>query len=272
MTVSLLKVTTSANRLSALIEELDSIVEERDRLVVLKLTPSANDNYEVIGVIEKVKKYLEYLKGDLNEMIQQDVKGISSACAKYESLISSYNEILSRLVQEGIMDVSEYKVEKGLKQLVKRISENNATKKSVRFNDAPEDLTDGRSELMGTRSFKPYRDEDDSGTDAESFDQVSNQQMFAAHQQTLIEQDQDLDTLHGLILRQHSMGSAINIELDEHMIVLDDLEQGVDVSQRRLDRAANRLVEFRRKCKENGSLVTIVVLTVILIMLLVVLN
>lgn len=270
MTVSLLKVTVSANRLTALIEELDSIVEERDRLVLLKLTPSANDNYDVIEVIEKVKKYLGYLEGDLKEMITQDANGVSSACSTYESLITSYGQLLTRLEQEGILDVSEYKLANGIKHFQER--EKSSPKKSVRFHDEPEDSADGRAELMGTRAFKPYHDDDESSTDAASFDQVSNQQMFAAHQQTVLDQDRDLDILHGLILRQHSMGSAINMELDEHMIVLDDLEQGVDVSQRRLDRAANRLVEFRRKCRENGSLVTIVVLTIILIMLLVVLN
>lgn len=54
--------------------------------------------------------------------------------------------------------------------------------------------------------------------------------------------------------------------------MLNDLELGVERSQFMLNNATNKLKSFRQKCRENGSLVTIVVLTVILILLLVVLN
>lgn len=85
-------------------------------------------------------------------------------------------------------------------------------------------------------------------------------------------QDQDLDTLHQLISRQFSMGQDINQELDDQLIILNDLEQGVDQSLSRLDLANRRIRTFRNLMRENGSLVTICTLSIILILLLVVLN
>lgn len=119
----------------------------------------------------------------------------------------------------------------------------------------------------------PYRDdENDTSSIASSFDLQSNQQIFAQHQQQLLEQDDNLDILHLSVRRQHQMGLGINDEVDEHIILLNDLEQGIDTAHARLNRATNRLKSFQKLCKENGSLVTIVVLTIILIVLLVVLN
>lgn len=123
---------------------------------------------------------------------------------------------------------------------------------------------------MGTRHvFKPYKDDPD---EQESSEELSNHQMFAQHQQTMMRQDQDLDTLHQLISRQFSMGQDINQELDDQLIILNDLEQGVDQSLSRLDLANRRIRTFRNLMRENGSLVTICTLSIILILLLVVLN
>lgn len=95
----------------------------------------------------------------------------------------------------------------------------NNVHKSVRFKDTPDD--NDASELMGTRHvFKPYKDDPD---EQESSEELSNHQMFAQHQQTMMRQDQDLDTLHQLISRQFSMGQDINQELDDQLIILNDL-------------------------------------------------
>ena len=68
------------------------------------------------------------------------------------------------------------------------------------------------------------------------------------------------------------MSQDINHELDDQLIILNDLEQGVDLSLGRLNSANTRLRHFRTLMRENGSLVTICTLTVILILLLVILN
>lgn len=278
---SLKDIQTSINKASIYLYELESTIEERQRLVqILKLTPSNNDNYDLINLLERILKHLNYLQDDLNNLATkgEDTEKFEQ---EFKYLVKNYASLIDEL-QDDELDVQPYTFE--LKtidkpQLVKRDS------KSVRFKDNLEDQQvqeqpqqshqefENRQQLMGSRAYEPYSDHvNDSSTDVESFDAQSNQQIYAQHQQQLLQQDDDLEFLHQLIRNQHQIGITINSELDDHMIILNDLEQGVDNAAFRLNNARNKLADFRRRCQENGSLVTIVTLTAILILLLVVLN
>ncbi|KAK6199188.1 uncharacterized protein RJT21DRAFT_121487 [Scheffersomyces amazonensis] len=271
----------SLGKVQIYLEELSSSIEERERLIsVLKLTPSSNDNYDLISLLQKLSKYLRYLQDDLEVLVRRDRSIIDEHIGQFRVLALKYNELVEQVSKEATIDVEEYKfnlnLTLGANSIPKSVKDTTGSK-SVRFkDDIDEDNDILRNELMGTRAFKPYSDNDNNSTDidseAESFDAQSNQQMFAQHQQTLNEQDSDLDLLHQSIRRQHSMGMTINEELDDQLIILNDLESGIDRAQSRLSSATRRLNEFRKTCKENGSLVTIIVLTVILVLLLVVLN
>lgn len=259
---SIKEVHTAVKRASTYIDELDGLIEERDRLVqVLKLTPSNNDNYDLVTLLERLAKHLTYLQDDIHSL---KLKGddVSKFSSSFSDLIGRYNFLIEKL-NEDDLDITEYIFKPKTYEEVKKDS------KSVRFKDnleeEPEEL---RAELMGSRPYEPYSDYED----VASFDATTNQQMFAQHQQKLLQQDESLDILHKLIRTSHQMGQSINSELDDHIIILNDLEQGVDNSAFRLNNARNKLADFRRKCQENGSLVTIITLTAILILLLVVLN
>lgn len=187
--------------------------------------------------------------------------------ARFHDVVAQYKAASDRLARDLYIDVSEYRFEPA------PLPPRHVTEaKVVRFKDnlveeAPEDA---RRQLM------PYTDTEPGARDdvlvASSFDAQSNQQMFAQHQQQLLQQEDDLGVLHLSVSRQHQMGVDIHQEVDEHVILLGDLELGVDRAYTRLSRALSRLRGFRRACRENGSMVTIVVLTVILLVLLVVLN
>lgn len=272
MAPSIKDVRTSINRLIVQVEEVESTLEERDRLInVLTLTPSNNDNFELINLIQKLLKHMEYAQDDLIEIVGNGIQ-VDDLLAQFQGLTLRYEDIVYLLGQEKelFVDTDEYRF---IVKEIKKKALREQGPKTVRFKDE-EDVQEEnlRTELMGTRLFKPYNDEDDSTADAESFDNVTNLQMFAQHQQQLLEQDDDLDVLHLSIQRQHEMGRNINTELDDHLILLNDLEQGVETSSYRLNSATHRLNDFRRRAKENGSLVTIILLTVILVVLLVVLN
>ncbi|CUM65466.1 uncharacterized protein PRCAT00003106001 [Priceomyces carsonii] len=259
-------VRSSISKISICLDQLDSNIEERDRLInLLKLTPSSNDNYDLVTLLGRIRKYLGYLQDDLISLIERG-ENESSLTAEFKDMVSRFQYLTQKLSNDLTIDILEYEFER------KELPKSKDAVKSVRFKDNPEHPEeDLKSELMGSQPFQPYHD-DDQNTETESFDNESNQQMFALHAQRLLEQDQSLDSLHDSIQRQHSMGLTINNELDNHLIILNDLEQGVDGSYQRLNTATNRLNDFRRKCKENGSMITIIVLTVILILLLVVLN
>lgn len=243
-------------RISLDLDQLDDQIEERDRLVqTLHLTPSSADNLDLLDLLGRIKTAFQYLHED------------GPKSPEVPELLSRYRRLLSSLDADPYVLVQEYQV-----------SDFAEPKKSVRFKDnadcLDEDAEHLHSQLMGTATFRPYRDDDDNNDDRNTLNSLteSNHELFALHQQQLLAQDNSLDQLHQLVRVQHSMGLSIHDELDEHMVILNDLESGVDMSASRLARATANVHSFRRKVRENGSLVTIVVLTVILVVLLVVLN
>ncbi|EGV61590.1 hypothetical protein CANTEDRAFT_115052 [Yamadazyma tenuis ATCC 10573] len=248
-----------------LINQLESTIDERKQLFSLKLEPSTNDNFDLINLLDKISKNLNYLQDDCKD---------SGNYQRLETTVDRFNSNIDSLSHDTSIQIDEYKfkIKTRREPVVKEA-------KSVRFQDDNDDNEENlRNELMGTRTFRPYRDVPDADSEFDDASETSqdsnlnNQQMFAQHQQQLLTQDDDLDVLHESVKIQKSMGLNINQELDEHLIILNDLENGVDVAHRRVRNTNNRLNEFRSKVQENGSLVTIIVLTVILILLLVVLN
>lgn len=251
------------NKTKVYLDQLDSVIEERDRLItVLKLVPSSNDNLDLINCLNKIIKSLNYVQDDIINVgnkasVTVDVYDL--LVREYQQLKSRYGQLTNNLVDDVYVDINEYQF------TTKELPELNTPSKSVRFSDKVD-----QKEPTVEQDFKPYRDDEEESV--ASFESQSNPQMFAQHQQQMLSQDEDLGFLHNSVKRQHSMGLQINDEVDDHLIMLNDLEQGVDRSEFMLNNAANSLKRFRQKCRENGSLVTIIVLTVILIVLLVVLN
>lgn len=250
------------------LEELGNLLEERNNIYELDLIPSKNDNFELISLILKTIQYFRFVNKDITDEVNSEEK--EHIGSELEELVKEYNDIYNQLSEDSNLDISEYKYSFTPSTTNSKVSSNNIHK-SVLFKDTPDD--NDASELMGTRHvFKPYKDDPYDEDLSTSLEEVSNHQMFAQHQQTMMRQDQDLDTLHQLISRQFSMGQGINQELDDQLIILNDIEQGVDQSLSRLDLANRRIRTFRNLMRENGSLVTICTLTIILILLLVVLN
>ncbi|KAI5951164.1 hypothetical protein KGF54_004238 [Candida jiufengensis] len=244
------------------IEEINELIEERTNLKNLNLEPSTNDNFDLITIFTKTTEYFKLLNEDLiNNKRNDDLTN------QFEELFTQYNEIYDNLQSDSTIDVSEYKYEK---PIFNNINGNSITK-TVRFKDLPDEQELQESQT-GISQFKPYKDDEEELPQEEPYKDLTNHQVFAQHQQTMMRQDQDLDVLHQSISKQNLMSHDINHELDDHVIILNDLEQGVDGSSFRLARATSRINEFRRLARENGSLVTIIILTIILILLLIVLN
>lgn len=254
---------TQLNNVSSYLEQLADTIEDRKRLYNLKLPPSRADNLEIVEALTRIKRAFTYLNGDIRG------EYVRKFGPEYSAQMSLYNDLFSDLEKDSYIEVREYEFSTPL--LVEE-----PPKKSVRFKDfdgESDDNTQMRNELMGTaaNSFKPYTDDEPDRNTLLSVD-TTNQELFAQHQQQLLSQDENLDQLHRSIATQHSMGMGISQELDEHLVILGDLERGADQSMSRVRRATLGVNDFRRKVAENGSLATIIVLTVILILLIVVLN
>lgn len=149
-----------------------------------------------------------------------------------------------------------------------------ARNKSVRFTDSPR----ARSPPSPARAaLFPYRDDPSPDADAASRappDQaaLSNEQIHAYHGAVLRQQDAQLDALGASIGRQRELSLQIGDELEGQMLLLDEVDEGVDRHQGRLDRARGRLGVVARRARENWSLSVIVVLIVVLVLLIAVLK
>ncbi|EMC91659.1 hypothetical protein BAUCODRAFT_116542 [Baudoinia panamericana UAMH 10762] len=142
--------------------------------------------------------------------------------------------------------------------------------KSVRFRDNP-DEDDPEHQANRTALLaegERYRDEPQDSNQS----QMDNEQIHAYHKQVIQDQDQQLQTLGQSVSRQRMLGIQIGDELDEHNVMLDDVESGVDRHQSTLDRARRRLENVARKGRQNWSWVTIGILIFILVLLIVVLK
>ena len=144
--------------------------------------------------------------------------------------------------------------------------------KSVRFTDNP----DGSSSRFGDddddanrAALFPYRD-DPSADSAPDQSDLSNEQIHTYHSQVIRDQDEQLDRLGESIGRQRELSMQIGDELDGQVMLLDDVEEGVDRHAAQFRRARGRLDRFSQKARENWSLTIIVVLIIILVLLIVI--
>jgi syntaxin 8 len=101
---------------------------------------------------------------------------------------------------------------------------------------------------------------------------MDNQQIHAYHSRVISEQDEQLDRLGASIGRQRELSMQIGDELDGQVLLLDEVEEGVDRHAGQFRRARGRLERVSRKARDNWSLSIIVLLIVILVLLIVILK
>ncbi|KAL9939490.1 hypothetical protein V8E36_001307 [Tilletia maclaganii] len=101
---------------------------------------------------------------------------------------------------------------------------------------------------------------------------MQSEQIYAAQQQAVRDQDGQLDQLSASLGRQRDLGLQMNEELELQHELIQDLEGGVDGTELRLGRASRRLDQVSKSLKEHGSTWTILGLIVILVFLIAVLR
>jgi syntaxin 8 len=138
--------------------------------------------------------------------------------------------------------------------------------KTVRFSDNPSEP----AEDANRAALFPYRDDPADADAPPNQSDLSNQQIHTYHSEVLRDQDDQLDRLGESIGRQRELSMQIGDELDGQVMLLDDVEEGVDRHAAQFQRARGRLDRFSRKARENWSLTVIVVLIVILVLLIII--
>lgn len=146
--------------------------------------------------------------------------------------------------------------------------------KSVRFSDHPRAAATAPDEEYDANraALFPYRDEPEDGRAPPDQGQLDNQQIHEYHKNVLRDQDEQLDRLGDSIGRQRELSIQIGDELDDHVQMLDDVEQHVDRHQSRLDGARKRLGTIARKARDNSQLTIILILICVLVLLIIILK
>lgn len=157
----------------------------------------------------------------------------------------------------------------------KPISKSNTT---GRYRDDPDEdagaaAERARNSLFTGNARSSYRDSPSpsrrSAAEAAEQGELTNEQIHAQHGQIMAEQDEALDRLGVSIGRQRELSMRIGDELDEQVAMLEDVEDGVDRHQGRLDGARDRLGRFAKKATSAdwswyiiGGLILVLVLLI----------
>lgn len=259
-------------RISMLLDQTRTSVEEHHRLREIGMSPSSYDKSEIVKGFNVIKTSFARL---------QEEDGTNNNDAKLRSLKIQYNDLVQLYNQDPTVDVGD--LETDIDELSSSADStptntnpaaSNAPskplkKKSVRFK---ENLIEDLKPHNTDNFVKPYHDypsdEEDEG-DVAAFD---GHNVYRQQQLAMRDQDSRLGALATSVSRQHELSIQIENELDSHLELLDDVDELTDHSQSRLEDAKRRLDVFSRKARENGHVTTIVLLMFIMFILLIVLN
>ncbi|KAI5887300.1 uncharacterized protein SCHCODRAFT_01134848 [Schizophyllum commune H4-8] len=104
------------------------------------------------------------------------------------------------------------------------------------------------------------------GTSSPTREDEDDQTAWAREEQQMIirQQDQTMDTISGTLTTLAQQAGLMGHEINEHVEMLGDLEQGVDRAENKLGSAMDRMKHFMRKSEEKGSGWCIIILIIIL--------
>ncbi|KAK6345974.1 hypothetical protein TWF730_010311 [Orbilia blumenaviensis] len=273
---------TNADRLLLLADHIKLSLLERSRAISLKLEPNTADAY-ISRSLETLRQGIEQIEQEQTRLEQNGELSSKSLRDHEDSLIklrSQYDALKSQFASQSDSNSSS------TIDLTNVTSKTGLDPNSLPYSDDPDhhhhraarglasytddDTPSTRDSLMGSadlttsaRKSKQVRFSDSLVDTSE----MSNTQVMTLHQRIMEEQDGTLDRLSESISRQRELSIQIGDELDSQGELLDDLDEGVDRSQRRITGARKRLDTFARKAKDNGSMITIVVLIIILVLL-----
>lgn len=271
---------TNPSQLFLLADHVKLSLLERQRAISLSLEPSSQDG-EISRSLESLR---EGIKTAETEQVRMEAANdedaahwkdqLAQLCTHFRDLSSQFhgednaksNQTALNAPNDPALATDFAKATKKSPDLKQPVPQHPSSK-NVGFmsSGADEDEDPNRRNL-----FQPYRDSpsppplDQTGMD--------NQQIHAYHSQVVRDQDEQLDRLGESIGRQHQLSIQIGDELDGHVALLDEVDNGVERHQGRLSGARRRLDKVRRSAGDNWSLMTIVGLIIILIILIVILK
>ncbi|KKY19034.1 putative snare complex subunit [Diplodia seriata] len=236
---------------------------ERQRAVSLNLSPNSQDG-QISRSLESLSSGIDALDAQLSQNPDESLQDqVSRLRAQYDDLSAQFSTTGGDSSAATLSSPNDPALSADFAAASSQQPARTA-KKAVRFTDADDDDDD-----VNRAALFPYRDDPDEEQGADHSG-LSNQQIHEYHQQVISQQDEQLDRLGESIGRQRELSIQIGDELEGHVLLLDDVDEGVDRHQSQLDRAGKRLAKVGRRARENWSMTLIVVLIVILVLLIVI--
>ncbi|KAH3664133.1 hypothetical protein OGAPHI_004847 [Ogataea philodendri] len=245
-----------------------------------EITLSSND--ELLLTFSKLGNLFKYLELLLVENAESP--NFPAETARFRKELSNYNRQLDQIQMDIPKDLNLEIDTSKLDEAEARPRPRVKKTKSVRFKKNLIDPSEAQKR-RNSSSAGVYKDEpnkqnlfETTGSYSDTQEPIqdplgmSNRQIFIENQQELLNQDEIVNSLSQSVNRQHEMSLAIGDEVDDHMVLLDDLETGISRANAKLIRGQSNIARFTRQLKEHGDWFTIFVLVVIMLILLVILK
>jgi len=224
---------------------LDNAIALFDSWKRIYNTVSSTTNEELVWTADELSAALEAINQDLDDLEE----AVSAAQARPEKFNLTSSEVQSRnnfitRTRNAIREMEE-------------MIKNPPRKEKQRENKGSPSA--GDSYASGEYAASPFADENQ-----RYIDNASGQQAIMMQ-----EQDTQLDSISGTLHNLKDIAGTMHQEVEDHVVLLDELDQHVDRSSNRLGRAMNRVKHILRKEEESKSGYCVCCLIIVLIILLI---
>ncbi|KAF2003255.1 SNARE complex subunit [Amniculicola lignicola CBS 123094] len=258
---------TNPPQLFLLADHIKLSLLERQRAISLNLSPNSQDS-QISRSLGQLRSGIESLESQTADKADESISSaLPRLRAQLAELSSQFDTNPSSATPTSPTLTSPNDPSLASDFAAATSKKPRAVSKSVRFTDTPDTAVD---EDAARAALFPYRDNPSADRDVPDQSHLDNQQIHQYHSQVIRDQDEQLDRLGASIGRQRELSMQIGDELDDHVMLLDEVEEGVDRHAAQFVRARGRLDRFSKKARENWSLTVIVVLIIILVLLIVI--
>jgi len=275
---------SNPSQLFLLADHIKLSLLERQRAIALNLDPNPSQDSNISRSLESFREGVESLSAT-----SPDTESLEQLRSQYEDLSRQFHGDTSSTAQDTVTSPNDPALKDDFARAQTREStegpsstnrtsnlkpkDSAPTAKNVRFRDNPSEESLDEQDEANRAALFPERYTDEEGPQPpDPTASLSNQQIHAYHQQVIEEQDEQLDHLGESIGRQRHLAMQVGDELEGQIVLLDEVDRGVDRHESRLDGAKRRLKGVGKTAKANWGITTIIILIVILVLLIVVLK
>src|ERR1700712_1589558 len=226
---------TNPSQLFLLSDHIKLSLLERQRAISLNLTSNSQDS-QISRSLDTLQSGIAALEAQSNAL--DDPLQPSADRAQIAQLRGQFNDLSAQFTGHStpgssatLTKPNDPALQRDFNAATQR-SQNLKNSKTVRFTDPPSPpggpAAPSAADANRNALF-PYRDDpnEDDGTPPDH-SELDNEQIHSYHQSVLAEQDDQLDRLGVSIGRQRELSIAIGDELDDHAMLLDDVDSRVD--------------------------------------------